>query len=145
MVSVKFTNLKQLKLRHYGFVALTLTPSLCATILKNDHKKPSGFFKLFNNFFDKATQGYSYLVKKTIRYSIISILLFGGLIFISYDMFKSMKTGLVPNEDQGTIFIFSFLPSGASASRTDEFTNELNNIISKEPNVKDLITLAEIS
>ena len=125
-----------------GFVALTLTPSLCATILKNDHKKPSGFFKLFNNFFDKATQGYSYLVKKTIRYSIISILLFGGLIFISYDMFKSMKTGLVPNEDQGTIFIFSFLPSGASASRTDEFTNELNNIISKEPNVKDLITLA---
>ena len=125
-----------------GFVALTLTPALCATILKNDHKKPGGFFKLFNNFFDKATQGYSYLVKKTIRYSIISILLFGGLIFISYDMFKGMKTGLVPNEDQGTIFIFSFLPSGASASRTDEFTNELNNIINKDTNVKDLITFA---
>jgi multidrug efflux pump len=53
-----------------------------------------------------------------------------------------MKTGLVPNEDQGTIFIFSFLPSGASASRTDEFTNELNNIINKDPNIKDLITLA---
>ena len=125
-----------------GFVALTLTPALCATILKNDHKEPRGFFKWFNNFFDKATKGYSYLVKKTIRYSIISILLFGGLIFISYDMFKGMKTGLVPNEDQGTIFIFSFLPSGASASRTDEFTSELNNIINKDTNVKDLITLA---
>lgn len=95
-----------------GFVALTLTPSLCATILKDDHKKPQGFFKWFNELFEKATVGYSYLVKKTIRYSILSILLFGGLIFVSYDMFKSMKTGLVPQEDQGTIFVFSYNPGG---------------------------------
>ncbi len=52
--------------------------------------------------FDKATVGYSLLVKKTIRYSLISMLLFGGLIFISYDMFKGNETGLVPDEDQGT-------------------------------------------
>jgi multidrug efflux pump len=125
-----------------GFVALTLTPSLCATILKDDHKKPQGFFKWFNELFEKATVGYSYLVKKTIRYSIISILLFGGLIFISYDMFKSMKTGLVPQEDQGTIFVFSYNPGGASISRTNEFTAELNQIIMKDNNVKDIITLA---
>lgn len=125
-----------------GFVALTLTPSLCATILKDDHKKPQGFFKWFNELFEKATVGYSYLVKKTIRYSILSILLFGGLIFVSYDMFKSMKTGLVPQEDQGTIFVFSYNPGGASISRTNEFTTELNQIVMKDNNVKDIITLA---
>ena len=126
-----------------GFVALTLTPSLCASLLKDDHKKPTFFFFIwFNNFFEKATSSYTYLVKKTIRFSLISILLFGGLIFISYDMFKSMKTGLVPNEDQGTIFIFSFNPGGASISRTDDFTTELNSIILKDSNVKDIITLA---
>ena len=124
-----------------GFVALTLTPSLCATILKDNHKKPQGFFKWFNNMFDKATNGYSYLVKKTIRFSLISILLFGGLIFISYDMFKAMKTGLVPQEDQGTIFMFSYNPPGSSLSRTEDFTNELNKIIFKDPNIKDIITL----
>ena len=125
-----------------GFVALTLTPSLCATILKDNHTKPQGFFKWFNTFFDKATNGYSFLVKKTIRFSLISILLFGGLIFISYDMFKSMKTGLVPQEDQGTIFMFSYNPPGASLSRTEAFTSELNKLISTDKNIKDIITLA---
>ena len=125
-----------------GFVALTLTPSLCATILKKEHKEPRGFFKWFNNFFDKATRGYSALVKKTIRFSFISILLFGGLIFISYDMFKAMKTGLVPQEDQGTIFLFSYNPPGASLSRTEVLTSELNKIILADKNVKDVISLA---
>ena len=125
-----------------GFVALSLTPSLCASMLKHEHKKPQGFFKLFNNFFDKATSGYSYLVKKSIRFSLISILLFGGLIFVSYDMFKVMKTGLVPNEDQGTIFMFSYNPPGSSLSRTEDLTNELNKLIQTDSNVKDIITLA---
>ncbi len=125
-----------------GFVALTLTPSLCASILKHEHKKPQGFFKWFNTLFDKATNGYSFLVKKSIRFSLISILLFGGLIFVSYDMFKSMKTGLVPEEDQGTIFMFSYNPAGSSLSRTEDFTSELNKLISTDKNIKDVITLA---
>ena len=125
-----------------GFVALTLTPSLCVRILKNKKHEPKGFFKWFNTMFDKATVGYSLLVKKTIRYSLISMLLFGGLIFISYDMFKGMKTGLVPDEDQGTIFIFGFNPPGSSLSRTIELSEEINAIISKDPNVKNIITLA---
>lgn len=125
-----------------GFVALTLTPSLCASILKNEHKEAKGFFKWFNNLFDKATKGYSALVKKTIRFSFISILLFGGLIFVSYDMLKGMKTGLVPEEDQGTIFLFSYNPPGSSLSRTETLTAELNKIILADKNVKDVISLS---
>ncbi|RXI42674.1 hydrophobe/amphiphile efflux-1 family RND transporter [Malaciobacter mytili] len=125
-----------------GFVALTLTPSLCASILKDDHKKPQGFFKWFNEMFDKATNKYSYLVQKTIRYSVLSVLLFGGLIFVSYDLFKDLKTGLVPQEDQGTIFLFSYNPPGSSLSRTENLTNEINDIVMKDENVKDVLTLA---
>jgi len=125
-----------------GFVALTLTPALCVHILKNKKHEPKGFFKWFNNMFDKATNGYSYLVKKTIRFSLISMMLFGGLLFISYDMFTSMKTGLVPDEDQGTIFVFGFNPPGSSLSRTLELSEEMNEIIMKDPNIGNVITLA---
>ncbi|RXK06583.1 efflux RND transporter permease subunit [Halarcobacter bivalviorum] len=125
-----------------GFVALTLTPTLCVKILKNRKHEPKGFFKWFNNMFDKATEGYSFLVKKTIRFSLISILLYGGLIFVSYDMFKSMKTGLIPQEDQGTIFVFGFNPPGYSLSKSLELSEETNEIVSADPNVANIITLA---
>ncbi|MGA1933182.1 efflux RND transporter permease subunit [Arcobacter sp. YIC-464] len=125
-----------------GFVALTLTPSLCAIMLKDNHQKPRGFFAWFNKMFDKATEKYSYLVQKTIRYSILSILLFGGLIFVSYDMMKDLKTGLVPQEDQGTIFLFSYNPPGSSLSRTENLTNEINQIVMKDENVEDVVSLA---
>ncbi|RYA23106.1 hydrophobe/amphiphile efflux-1 family RND transporter [Malaciobacter halophilus] len=125
-----------------GFVALTLTPSLCAIMLKDVHTKPKGFFKWFNNMFDKATQKYSVLVQKTIRYSILSILLFGGLIFVSYDMLKDLKTGLVPQEDQGTIFLFSYNPPGASLSRTEKLTKEINQIVMDNENVEEVVSLA---
>ena len=125
-----------------GFVAITLTPSLCVRILKNKKHEPKGPAKWFNDAFDKFTSGYSFLVKKTIRFSLISILLFGGLVFVSWDMFKSMKTGLVPDEDQGTIFVFGFNPPGSSLSRTLNLSEEINAIISKDENVKNIITLA---
>lgn len=124
-----------------GLVALTLTPSLCATILKPVEHEPRGFFKWFNNFFEKATNRYTQVVRSTIRYSLISILLFGGLIFISYDMFKGLKTGLVPAEDQGTMFVFSYNPPGASLHRTEKLTGEINDILSQDKNVKDLINI----
>lgn len=125
-----------------GFVALTLTPSLCVRILKNKKHEPKGFFKWFNNMFEKATKGYSVLVKKSIRFSLISILLYGGLLFVSYDMFKSMKTGLLPDEDQGTIFVFGFNPPGYSMSKSLELSEEINKIIANDPSVKNIITLA---
>jgi multidrug efflux pump len=125
-----------------GFVALTLTPALCVKILKNKKHEAKGFFKWFNTMFEKATQGYSYLVKKTIRFSLISILLYGGLLFVSWDMFKSMKTGLLPDEDQGTIFVFGFNPPGYSLSKSLELSEETNAILLKDPNVANIITLA---
>ena len=125
-----------------GFVALTLTPALCVKILKNRKHEPKGFFKWFNDSFAKATQGYSVIVKKSIRFSLISILLYAGLLFVSWDMFKSMKTGLLPDEDQGTIFVFGFNPPGYSMSKSLELSEEINKIIANDPSVNNIITLA---
>ena len=126
-----------------GLVALTLTPSLCAALLKPTHKEPKYFFKWFNNFFDWATKGYSATIKLTIRYAFVSILLFGGLIYITFDLFKDMKTSLVPTEDKGTIFVFSYNPPAASLSRTDDLTKEIYNIVSADKeNVKNVVQFA---
>ncbi|MDD5399826.1 MAG: multidrug efflux RND transporter permease subunit [Sulfurimonas sp.] len=126
-----------------GFVALTLTPSLCALMLKPTHKEPKYFFKWFNSFFDWATNGYSNTLKLTIRYSFLSMLLFGGLIYVTYDMFNTLKTGLVPIEDKGTVFVFSYNPPGASLSRTDALTSEIYNIASKDKeSIKNIVQFA---
>ncbi|MDD5158341.1 multidrug efflux RND transporter permease subunit [Sulfurimonas sp.] len=128
-----------------GLVALTLTPSLCALILKPDHKEPKYFFKWFNGFFESATRGYSNTLKLTIRYSLLSMLLFGGLLFVTYNMFTTLKTGLVPTEDKGTVFVFSYNPPSASLSRTDALTSEIYDIASKDKaSVKDIIQFAGI-
>lgn len=123
-----------------GFVALTLTPSLCATILKPIHKEPTGFFKWFNNMFQKATNGYSAVVQKSIKYGLISGLLFVALIYASYDMLKMMKTGLVPQEDQGTIFVFSYNPPAASLNRTEVLTDAIYDTVAKNDNVKHVVS-----
>jgi multidrug efflux pump len=128
-----------------GLVALTLTPSMCALILKPTHKEPKYFFKWFNNFFDSATRGYSKALKLTIRYSILSLLLFGGLIYITFDMFTSLKTGLVPTEDKGTVFVFSYNPPASSLSRTQALTTEIYDIASKDKeNIKHIVQFAGI-
>ncbi|MBN2816068.1 MAG: multidrug efflux RND transporter permease subunit [Campylobacterales bacterium] len=126
-----------------GFVALTLTPALCATLLKPTHDKPNFVFAAFNNFFEWATGGYTRAVALTIRYSFLSMLLFGGLIFVTYDLFKDLKTGLVPAEDKGTIFVFSYNPPAASLSRTDALTQEIYNIVSSDKeSVKNVVQFA---
>jgi multidrug efflux pump len=128
-----------------GLVALTLTPSLCALMLKPTHQEPKYFFKWFNNFFDWATNGYSNTLKLTIRYSFLSMLLFGGLVYVTYDLFNSLKTGLVPTEDKGTVFVFSYNPPGASLSRTDALTSEIYNIASKDKeSIKNIVQFAGI-
>lgn len=128
-----------------GLVALTLTPALCSVILKPTHKEPKYFFKWFNGFFDFATKGYSNTIKLTLRYSVLSILLFSTLIYFTYDIFKGLKTGFVPTEDKGTIFVFSYNPPASSLSRTDELTKEIYGIVSKDKdNVKNVIQFAGI-
>ncbi|SNX70253.1 HAE1 family hydrophobic/amphiphilic exporter-1/multidrug efflux pump [Cereibacter ovatus] len=103
-------------------VALTLTPALCATILKNDHSHASrrGLVRLFNRGFDATTRGYGGLVAQVIRRPVLMLVLFGLIVAGMTGLFQRTPTAFLPDEDQGVMITLVQTPSGATAERTQE-------------------------
>ncbi len=128
--------------------ALTLSPALCALILKphgeENHKKKNfleRFFTAFNAAFDVTTRKYRRSVGFLIRYKwigITALLLFTGT--WAYLM-RTTPTGFVPNEDMGTIFSDVSLPLGASVERTDEVTQEISRIAAQHPEINNVLRI----
>ncbi|NHR03778.1 multidrug efflux RND transporter permease subunit [Chromobacterium haemolyticum] len=125
-----------------GLVALTLTPALCALLLKEGHQHPARFFVWFNNWFDRLTLGYSRGVVFLIKRSAVGILLFAGLIAICVGLFRIIPSSLAPDEDQGYIIAAAFLPDGASMQRTSATMTKLDAMTSKNPAVQDVMSFA---
>ncbi len=101
-----------------GIVALTLTPALCATLLKPNHRPPGKFFQRFNRGFRGLTEGYVGAVTWLNTRLAVALLLFAGLGGITYLLFQQVPAGLLPNEDQGYVLVTYELPEAASLSRT---------------------------
>jgi len=125
-----------------GLVALTLTPALCANLLKPVSRKTTGFFHLFNRFFDKTTYGFTQGVKTIMRFSVISLLLFGGLVFITYQALGGLPKGLLPQEDKGTLFVLNYLPPASSLSRTETARDQASDLLLAHPSVDHAISFA---
>src|SRR4051812_7062911 len=103
--------------------ALTLTPALCAMMLRSrrELRGPVGWFlRGFNKGFGKITQGYLGGVGFFLRRAVIGIACLAGLWFGAGNLLMRLPTGFVPNEDQGYFFNVFTLPDGASMERTDE-------------------------
>ena len=126
-----------------ALVALTLTPSLCALIIKNNkHKKePMAFFRWFNQFFEKATQWYISGVEFFLNNRKTAILSFVAVLFLIAGLFKIVPTGLVPMEDQGNLLMAYNLPEASSLPRTEKFTDKVSSLLQKNPNVEDVLTI----
>jgi len=84
-----------------GMVALTLTPSLCVLILKRQHGEPARFFRGFNNWFARITGRYVDGVSWMLRRGAIALLLFAGMVAITFGLWRTTPGSLVPDEDQG--------------------------------------------
>ncbi|WP_370159452.1 efflux RND transporter permease subunit [Salipiger bermudensis] len=101
-------------------VALTLTPALCATLLKakDVHHTKRGPFGWFNKGFDKTADGYrgtvAYLIKRPLRIMLVYLALAGGMVYL----FNNTPTGFLPDEDQGILMVLVQGPTGATAERT---------------------------
>ena len=118
-----------------GFVALTLSPALCALILKPRHAPRKGFFARFNRFFGWAQTHYAGAVGHTITRSILSLALFGIVGFLALMLFRVTPSGFLPDEDQGYIIVVAQLPDGASKKRTLAVMDKVEGFFISNPAV----------
>lgn len=113
-----------------AFVALTLTPALCAMILKKHEAKDDEgvlgrFFMKFNNWFERTKRGYMGVVAKFIRRTRLAILFMIIVCIGALAVFKVLPSTFVPDEDQGYLFAAVQLPEGTSMNRTQETIDKL--------------------
>jgi hydrophobe/amphiphile efflux-1 (HAE1) family protein len=122
-----------------GIVALTLTPSLCVLILKQEHRVPGGFFRWFNDWFRRATDRYENGVAWMIRRGAIGLLLFGGMVAVAAGLWRITPGSLVPDEDQGYYIAAVILPDGATLERTDKVVAQVVEAIKSNPANEDAV------
>ena len=123
-----------------GFCALTLTPALCALMLKKERGKQFWFVRKFNEFFTLSTRIYSAGVQKVLKHIIPSLIIVAIMIFAITSLFKIVPSGLVPNEDKGSLIVMNTLPSASSIARTIDHGHLLGNSVEQDKNV-DLYAL----
>lgn len=117
-----------------AFVALSLTPALCALMLKpKDKNQRPGlagrFFGGFNRVFEHLTDSYGRKVQTLIRRSLLSLLMLGILIFAAFGLMNKVPGGFVPSEDQGYFLGSVQLPAAASLNRTEIVTTKVDAIL----------------
>src|SRR5262245_42211826 len=117
-----------------GFVALTLTPALCAIVLRPTHgRRSERVFGWFNRGFAKVTDRYESGVAWMIRRGGIALALFAGMVVVTGFPWRITPGSLVPDEDQGWYFAPVILPDGASLARTDRMVEQVSAAIRSNP------------
>ena len=117
-----------------GVVALTLTPALCALLLKSVHRT-SRFFQPFNHGFERVRNFYVAMVGLTLRHTIIGALAFMAIIGGVAYLIKTIPVGFVPAEDQGYVITAVIMPDGATLSRTVKTTDSIRATMAEDPAV----------
>ncbi|KAB7702917.1 efflux RND transporter permease subunit [Plesiomonas shigelloides] len=132
-------------------VALTLTPALCATLLKplkhGEFGAQKGFFGWFNRTFDAASQHYQSGVRKIIRQAGRYAIIYLGMLVALTVLFIRMPTSFLPEEDQGVVMSMVQLPVGATKERTEAVLAKMSNyFLEKEKdNVESVLTVSGFS
>ncbi len=121
--------------------ALTLSPALCATILKPAKASKFIGFIWFNKFFDAMTAGYMKWVKFLTRRALLVMLIFAGLLGFTYWLYVNLPTGFIPTEDQGLFMINVQLPDGASLERSSLISDKIREICMKTPGITDVLSV----
>ncbi|QRM31983.1 efflux RND transporter permease subunit [Microvirga sp. VF16] len=125
-----------------GIVALTLTPALCALLLKEGHSEPWLPFRVFNRGFDWVTRTFTSGTAFFLRHAAIALLLIGGMLGATWWLFERVPGGLVPAEDLGNLFVVTALPPAASLDRTLDITAKVSEELKRNPAVADVVTIA---
>lgn len=132
-----------------GFLALTFTPALCATILKpipkGHHDEKKGFFGWFNRKFDRVTRRYEGWVAKSLKRTGRIMLVYILLAVVMGFLYFRMPTSFLPQEDQGYAIVNIELPSGSTANRTQETIRKVEEYFFKQPQTQNIISVQGFS
>jgi len=135
-----------------GVTALTLTPALCAIFLKNLHdhnhhqaSRTQKFFRGFNRWYDGLSNRYKSLIGAIGNRSVVTFAVLLGFSIGAGFIGKSVPTGFIPEEDQGTIYANITTPSGATLERTEKVSNEVQRVASSLDSVASVSSLAGFS
>ncbi len=127
-----------------AFNALSLSPALCALLLKpkKQTRGPLGsFFRWFNNGFERLTNGYIRVSSRLIRNSVLALLFILVVSGVAGYMGKSLPSSFLPQEDQGYLFLGLQLPQAASLQRTGDAAREVEKIVRATPGVKSITSV----
>lgn len=131
-----------------GVVALTLTPVLCAMILKNNHGKPkkktpiSYVIDGFNRWFEKLTGGYTNVLSVIVARRLLTFIMLVGFCVGIFFVNKTLPAGFIPSEDQGIIYAIIQTPPGTTLEATNKVSQNLQKLAEEIPDVESVSSLA---
>ncbi len=140
-----------------AFNSLTLSPALAAVLLRAHDAPKDGFsrfldklfgawlFRPFNRFFVKASNGYVSTVGRVIRVSGVALVVYAGLIVMTWLGFSNTPTGFVPAQDKQYLVAFAQLPDAASLDRTEDVIKKMSSIALEQPGVENAIAFPGLS
>ncbi|QDH65607.1 efflux RND transporter permease subunit [Pseudomonas azotoformans] len=123
-------------------VAMTLTPALCATLLKPGHAVQRGFFGWFNRSFERCSSAYEALVGAVLQRSRRSLVVYVLIATAMAAGYASLPTSFLPDEDQGILMAQIQLPVGATDSRTQAVLQQFEAYMLKQPEVEAMISIS---
>jgi multidrug efflux pump len=131
------------------FLALSLTPALCGSLLKQvdagHHHAKGGFFGGFNRLFDAFTIRYQGWVRVLVKRSFVGIAILGLVIWLVAILYQKMPSSFLPEEDQGYFITLISLPEGATDARTGQALEKVEDYFSKQPEIEHFFTVAGFS
>ena len=131
-----------------GIVALTLTPALCAMMLKNNHGKPkkktpiNRFLDGFNGMFNRTADQYQKVLTRIVSRRVITFIALLGFCLGTWLVSSTVPSGFIPNEDQGMFYAIIQTPPGSSLERTDNIAEKLQKIAETVDGVQSVSALA---
>jgi HAE1 family hydrophobic/amphiphilic exporter-1 len=131
-----------------GISALTLTPALCALLLKNTHgqeRKPTlinRFIDAFNSKYNRVAERYRKLLELVVNRRVVTVVALLAFCVATFGLGKIVPSGFIPNEDQGTIYASITTPSGATLERSEDVVDAIQKVALENQNVASVSTLA---